>query len=91
MISFIGCEECCGYLWQWSENIGPCATSSWRINDGLGRLGQTNGRVAGLFLGGGWSNGSYSGSRCHDSNENALLSQVAQTAGGRGVSKVLCM
>ena len=91
MISFIGCEECCGYLWQWSENIGPCASTpdSWQTYDGLARLGQMRGRVAGLFLGGGWSNSSGCGSRSSDSDSDDLLSVVSAGCGGRGRTDIL--
>ena len=93
MISFIGCEECCGYLWQWSENVGPCASepNSNQTYDGLGWLGQTWGRVGGLLLGGDWQN-AYAfgyGSRSRASNSGNLRSNVSPTDGGRGASGVL--
>ena len=41
MISFIGCEECCGYLTQWLDELcGTASASDWANNDGQGTLAQ---------------------------------------------------
>ena len=91
MISFIGCEECCGYLWQWSENVGPCAAepNSNQTYDGLGWLGQTWGRVGGLVFGASWNHASVCGSRSRASDLGDLRSIVVMRHGGRGASGVL--
>ena len=91
MTSFIGCEECCGYLWQWSENVGPCASTpnSFQTYDGLAWLGQTYGRVVGLLFGGNWRDASGCGSRSRASGSNNLRSHVGTNSGGRGASCVL--
>ena len=93
MTSFIGCEEMCGYLWQWSENVGPCASTpdSSQTYDRLAWLGQTSGRVTGLFFGGPWFLSSGCGSRSRVSNSDDLRSNVNTFNGGRGASWVLRM
>ena len=67
MISFIGCEECCGYDGQWLDEF--CGTQSnsggtdWRDNDGQGSFGQQYGTTQCLVAGGDWSNTYRCGSR----------------------------
>ena len=66
MISFIGCEECCGYEEQWlAEFCGVQveSTSEWKDNDGQGSFGQQSGVTKCLIAGGGWSYSSRCGSR----------------------------
>jgi len=91
MISFIGCEECCGYLWQWSENVGPLASTpdTNQTYDGLAWMGQTWGRVAGLFFGGDCFDSSTCGSRSRASYSDDVRFLVPPSAGGRGASGVL--
>ena len=93
MTSYIGCEEMCGYLWQWSEDIGPCASQEdyWQVYDGLGWLGQSSGRFAGLFFGANWVGSSSCGSRSRTSYSYDLRSLTAADTSGRGVSRILRM
>ena len=65
MISFIGCEECCGYIWQWTRNDGALIErNTWSVDDGRGLMGQSNDIITSMFFGGIWTSGFYSGSRC---------------------------
>ena len=66
MISFIGCEECCGYEEQWLAEfcgVQVNSTSDWKDNDGQGSFGQQSGVTKCLIAGGGWSYSSRCGSR----------------------------
>ena len=66
MISFIGCEECCGYEEQWLAEfcgVQVDSTSDWKDNDGQGSFGQQSGVTKCLIAGGGWSYSSRCGSR----------------------------
>lgn len=66
MISFIGCEECCGYEEQWlGEFCGSQvdSTNDWKDNDGQGSFGQQSGVTKCLIAGGGWSYNYRCGSR----------------------------
>ena len=68
MISFIGCEECCGYFFQWLDEIAcsPTYTLKWDNHDGQGNFGQQN-QTMGCISAGGAENGStVCGSRCRD-------------------------
>lgn len=86
MISAIGCEEMCGYLWQWLDEIGPVGGSDWTIYDGHATFGQTDGKTYIVSAGGRWVDGSYCGSRsraCNDSRSTA-----GSAYGGRGSSRI---
>ena len=66
MISFIGCEECCGYRTQWLDELCGAQDGSsdeWRIDDGQGNFGQQRGITICLVAGGGWSYTNVCGSR----------------------------
>jgi hypothetical protein len=67
MISNIGCEDMCGFLWQWgSEAGGPYSAASWaNAFDGndTGVGGQHYNAPDRALLGGSWGNGAYCGSR----------------------------
>ena len=86
MISAIGCEEMCGYIWQWLDEIGPVGGSDWATYDGHATFGKTYGTSYVVVAGGSWSNGSYCGSRsrwCNDSRSATYASN-----GGRGSSRI---
>ena len=87
MISFIGCEECCGYLTQWLRDVAPTGGSSWSNYDGQGSFGQTYGVIYGLRAGGNWADGVYCGSRCRAAG--SVLSGAGADFGGRGSAGVL--
>ena len=87
MISAIGCEEMCGYLWQWLDEIAPVGGSGWNTYDRDNIFGQNYGTIPyALLAGGDWSNGASCGSRSRDSA--APRSSVAADVGGRGSSRV---
>ena len=87
MISAIGCEEMCGYLWQWLEDVAPAGGSGFSSTDGHGSFGQEYGDPYVLLAGGYWSNSSSCGSRCRLSNSRR--SSVNGYSGGRGSSRIL--
>ena len=85
MISFIGAEDCCGALWQWSEDVGPAGGSGNSVYDGNGAFGQTYGVCYGLLLGGLWVSAANCGSRSRYAS--AARSNAADDIGGRGASR----
>lgn len=87
MISFIGCEEMCGYLWQWQRDCSAIGGSGFTTYDGDGFFGQTYGNVNALLAGGSWNHGVSCGSRCLVC---AYARSVVRTdIGGRGVSRLI--
>ena len=87
MISAIGAEEMCGYLWQWTRDVSSTGGSSWATTDGNGSFGQEYGTPYVLRAGGAWDNGSNCGSRSRSSNH--VRSGVSAAIGGRGLSRVV--
>ena len=87
MISFIGCEDCCGALWQWSEVVGPAGGSDTSVYDGKGAFGKTYGTCYGLLLGGYWDSEERCGSRCRDAYD--ARSAAHDDIGGRGASRLV--
>ena len=87
MISAIGVEEMCGYLWQWLNEIAPVGGSDWKTYDTHASFGQSYGTIPYCMLGGGhWANSSSCGSRSRDGGDPR--SSVATHFGGRGASQV---
>lgn len=86
MISFIGCEDCCGAMWQWAEDCGPAGGSGDSVYDGQGNFGKMYGTCYGLLFGGRWHNAANCGSRGRTA-DNARSSAIADI-GGRGASRV---
>jgi len=86
MISAIGCEECCGYLWQWLDEIGPNGTTNWRTTDGKRSFGQEYGEPNVVSAGGDWGSASSCGSRSRASDLSR--SDVAGSIGSRGSSRI---
>lgn len=78
MTSNIGCEDCCGAMWQWLQDtqykigglVDPTVdpTYSWyALPGGKGQLyRQGTGGDIKLLAGGGWNHGSYCGSRARN-------------------------
>ena len=87
MISAIGVEEACGYLWQWLENLVGWTDGNWNTRDGRGSFGQEYGNTYVLIAGGYWGYGSLCGSRCR--NSNIVRSTVDGYYGSRGSSLVV--
>ena len=88
MVSFIGCEEMCGYIWQWTRDVSANGGSGWANYDGQGSFGQTYGAHYALIAGGSWGNTTACGSRCR--NAGYPRSGADANTGGRGVSRVIC-
>ncbi len=69
IVSSIGCEDCAGCLWQWSNNYGMAGGSGWGSSnfdstiDGGSGYGRAYGTLWLPCAGGHWSNGGYCGSR----------------------------
>lgn len=88
MISAIGCEEMCGYLWQWLDEIAPAGGSGWTSGvDGHDSFGQHYGNPYVLYAGGSWDDAASCGSRCRDCA--STRSHVYPNNGGRGASRVV--
>lgn len=84
MVSFIGAEEMCGYLWQWQRDVSANGGSSWATYDGQAAFGQMFGVSCALLAGGDWGSDASCGSRCR--HGNGARSYVSTYFGGRGVS-----
>ena len=89
MISAVGCEEMCGYLFQWLDELMYRTSSSWSSTDGHGIFGQEYYTPSVLIAGGRWDIGSYCGSRCRHSTSSR--SNPSTVIGGRGSSQVRTM
>ena len=87
MISAIGVEEMCGYLWQWTRDVSSTGGSSWVTTDDNGSFGQEYGTPYVLLAGGRWDGGSTCGSRSRSSV--CVRSLVSAALGGRGLSRVV--
>ena len=84
MISGYFIEECCGYLWQWLDEISPTGGSGFSNYDGSAARGQSYGVPYVLRAGGDWDNSSSCGSRSRSASTSR--STAAASSGGRGVS-----
>lgn len=102
MISAIGCEEMCGYLWQWCRDVAPLGTGTaysnaqepagnvgngWITIDKRDVFGKMYDAIAGLLLGGSWYIGTDCGSRSRSANP--ARSNCVGDFGGRGSSRVV--
>lgn len=87
MVSAIGCEDMCGFLWQWLENISANGGSDFSNYDGQAAFGKTYGASYALLAGGYWNSGSSCGSRCR--HGDYARSAANAHIGGRGASRVL--
>ena len=89
MISNIGLEDCCGFLWQWCKQSGGAnGSSGWNNNsvynaavDGSVTYGSSYGNYYRACVGSHWVNSSYCGSRCVGAAE--LSAAVYAHCGGR--------
>jgi len=84
MISKFFVEECCGFLYQWLDELGGNGGTTWNNYDGDNTRGNTYGVIYALHAGGYWLAGVSCGSRCRNANNSR--SYVSTTLGGRGVS-----
>lgn len=87
MISIIGGEEACGYLWQWLRS-GQNANggSAWATYDNDNKFGQSYGIPYALRAGGNWASGASCGSRSRDADGSR--SSVGGDCGSRGLSPI---
>ena len=86
MISFIGCEDCCGAMWQWLEEVSANGSGDWATYDGQADMGQTAGVSCALLAGAGWDDSSHCGSRARYGFRARSL--VDAYVGGRGASRM---
>lgn len=88
MISFIGCEECCGYLTQWLDELcGTVSATDWANNDGQGSFGQQYCNNNCLHAGGAWSSSTHCGSRFRVAS--VVRSYASMDFGTRGSAGVI--
>lgn len=88
MISNIGLEDCCGFLWQRCKQSGGAnGSGSWTNStynssvDGSATYGSTYGNYYRALVGGAWDNSSYCGSRCVAVGD--VSAYVSASCGGR--------
>ena len=88
MISNIGLEDCCGFLWQCCKQSGSANGSGGWTNstynssvDGSATYGSTYGSYYRANVGGSWNGSSYCGSRCVAMN--FVSASVGAVSGGR--------
>ena len=88
MISAIGCEEMCGYLWQWLDEVnGKPDENSWTVTDGQGAFGMEYWQPRAVLAGGHWDSGTRCGSRCRAADSGRAY--VNGVVGGRGSSRIV--
>ena len=90
MVSWLGCEDCCGALWQCGKEVGSSSTGNWTnaydSNDLYVKGQQYQSHIRVLF-GGLWNGGAYCGSRAAFWNSGALA--LDASIGSRGASEPL--
>lgn len=89
MISAIGCEECCGYLWQWLSDVGFNGQTTWKTTDGRALFGQEYGEPYILLAGGAWGDSGSCGSRARNCANVRSNVHVEHGARGRANIKIL--
>ena len=94
MISNIGCEDCCGVMWQWlrDQSYRPGSSSAWDWYDLPGSKGSLysyaglNGDAdVKLLAGASWNGGAVSGSRSRHAHSYRWY--TSSSIGGRGRSE----
>ena len=103
MTSAIGCEDCCGGVWQWLRDVSALGTGTaytningtgeyvgntgWITIDGQNAFGEMYNCSSALLAGGHWGDGSSCGSRARYAH--LARSRVYSGSGGRGSSRVI--
>jgi hypothetical protein len=87
MISGYFIEECCGYLWQWLDEIAAAGGSGFNSYDGSDARGKTYGTPYVLKAGGNWNDSSSCGSRSRGASDSRSTTKA--NSAGRGVSQPL--
>ena len=93
MISNIGCEDCCGVLWQWTgeqsyaTDSATFAFSMFELPGGKGSIYKQDGNIGDvkLLAGGDWSNGTACGSRSRYARISRWFTYA--TFGARGCAR----
>ena len=88
MISQYFIEDCCGALWQWLDDEGPCGGSNWTditLDDNASS--SWYGSLFVLRAGGDWANGAHCGSGCRRGNHSR--SSLDGSLSARGLSRNL--
>ena len=88
MISQYFIEDCCGALWQWLDDEGPCGGSKWSdvtLDDSASS--SWYGSLFVLLAGGAWGDGAHCGSGCRLGNHSRSALGVYFSA--RGLSRNL--
>ena len=85
MISFIGCEECCGYLEHWLCNGNIVSRDTSTIDDGRGVFGLSSEMFQRATAGGYYAIGGYSGMR---SFAGGVWYGTYQYIGARGITDI---
>ena len=88
MISAIGCEDCCGYKWQWLKDLVSWTSGDFGIRDGSGLFGKEFGDLFCLCAGGDANAADACGSRSRSSG--ARRSTVGNYYSARGKAKLYC-
>lgn len=84
MISGFFIEECCGYMWEWLDEIAPVGGSGFVSYGDDNSRGQSYGMPYVLSAGGAWPDSSSCGSRARAAHFSRSF--VAALCGCRGVS-----
>ena len=90
MVSWLGCEDCCGALWQWGKEVGSSSTGQWAAGYDRNDLyvkGQQSHDYNRVLFGGRWDDDARCGSRSSFWNDGALY--VGADLGSRGASEPL--
>lgn len=88
MISAYFIEDCCGFLWQWLDEVAPVGGSGWgAYGSGAEERGASYGMPYVLRAGGAWHNSSACGSWSRVCNSTRSL--VIADSGCRGLSRSL--
>lgn len=87
MVSAIGLEDCCGFLWQWLSDLGPTGGSGFGTYDGHASFGQSYGTPYGLRAGGDWIDSASCGSRSRSASN--ARSDAGANCGCRGSSRAV--
>ena len=82
MVSGIGCEDCCGFIWQWLRETGPAGGAEHKTIPG--GKGNFYGNIYGLMAGGNLGEPNMAGSRARNSSND--LTRMSPGIVARGMS-----
>ena len=90
MISQYFIEDCCGTLWQWLDDEGPCGGSNWTditLDDNASS--SWYGSLFVLLAGGAWGDGAHCGSGCRSGSVSR--SALRDHFSARGLSRNIAL